>query len=60
MDIAIRPLDEQDLPEADRIFRVAFGTFLGLPDPLSFMGDADLVRTRWRTDPLFFSGCTEI
>jgi GNAT superfamily N-acetyltransferase len=51
MNIAIRPLDQQDLPEAERIFRLAFGTFLGLPDPLSFMGDADLVKTRWRTDP---------
>lgn len=31
--------------------RVAFGTFLGLPEPTSFMGDADYVRTRWRADP---------
>ena len=51
MDITIRPLDEHDLPEAERIFRLAFGTFLGLPDPMSFMGDADLVSTRWRSDP---------
>ena len=51
MEIAIRPLAERDLPEADRIFRLAFGTFLGIPDPTSFMGDADLVKTRWRADP---------
>jgi GNAT superfamily N-acetyltransferase len=51
MDITIRPLDQHDLPEAERIFRLAFGTFLGLPDPMSFMGDADLVHTRWRTTP---------
>ncbi len=51
MDVEIRPLGERDLPEADRIFRLAFGTFLGLPDPMSFMGDADLVRTRWRAAP---------
>ena len=48
MDITIRPLDQHDLPEAERIFRLAFGTFFGLPDPMSFMGDADLVNTRWR------------
>jgi GNAT superfamily N-acetyltransferase len=51
MDVSIRPLDEHDLPEADRIFRLAFGTFMGLPDPMSFMGDADLVKTRWRSNP---------
>ena len=51
MDIAIRALAERDLAQADHIFRLAFGTFLQLPDPLSFMGDADLVKSRWRTDP---------
>jgi GNAT superfamily N-acetyltransferase len=51
MDVEVRPLVEDDLPEADRIFRMAFGTFLGLPDPMSFMGDADLVKTRWRAAP---------
>ena len=51
MDIAIRRLDQHDLPEADRIFRLAFGSFLGLPDPMTFMGDADLVHTRWRAAP---------
>jgi GNAT superfamily N-acetyltransferase len=51
LDVAIRPLREEDLPAADRILRLAFGTFLGLPDPLQFMGDADYVRTRWRANP---------
>jgi GNAT superfamily N-acetyltransferase len=51
MNVAIHPLDQHDLLEADRIFRLAFGTFLGLPDPLSFRGDADLVHTRWRAAP---------
>jgi GNAT superfamily N-acetyltransferase len=50
-DVTIRPLREQDLPEADRIMRLAFGTFLGMPDPLKFMGDADFARTRWLADP---------
>lgn len=51
MDIAIRPLDGRDVAEADRIFRVAFGTFLGMPRPETFMGDADLVSTRWWAAP---------
>ena len=50
-EIKIRLLREEDLPLADRIMRLAFGTFLGLPDPLKFMGDADYVRTRWFADP---------
>ena len=50
-DVRIRPLLEADLAEADRIMRLAFGTFLGLPDPGTFMGDADYVRSRWAADP---------
>src|SRR5580704_8993634 len=49
-EITIRALREEDLPAADRIVRLAFGTFLGLPDPMKFMGDADYVRTRWKAD----------
>lgn len=49
--VLVRPLREEDLPVADHIMRLAFGTFLGLPDPLTFMGDADYVRTRWAADP---------
>ena len=47
--IKIGPLRESELEEADRIFRVAFATFLGLPDPLDFMGDRHLMRPRWRS-----------
>ncbi|AVH23567.1 GNAT family N-acetyltransferase [Nocardia cyriacigeorgica] len=46
-----RPLMEHDLPEADSIFRLAFGTFIGLPDPMAFAESADLVGTRWAADP---------
>ena len=49
--LKVRPLQEAELGEADRIMRLAFGTFLGLPDPTAFMGDADYVRTRWVADP---------
>lgn len=48
MQIDIRPLREHDLFEADHVFRLAFGTFLGLPDPMDFAAGADLIRTRWR------------
>jgi GNAT superfamily N-acetyltransferase len=50
-DVLVRPLREGDLSEADRIMRLAFGTFLGLPEPMTFMGDAGYVRTRWKADP---------
>jgi len=49
--VTVRPLQEAELDEADRIMRVAFGTFVGLADPGAFMGDADYVRTRWAADP---------
>ncbi|MFI6809838.1 GNAT family N-acetyltransferase [Streptomyces luteogriseus] len=49
--VSVRPLAEPDLDRADEIFRVAFGTFLGVPEPETFFGTADYVRTRWRADP---------
>ena len=51
MQVTIRPLAKADLAEADRIFRLAFGTFLSLPDPMSFAGAGDYVRSRWLADP---------
>jgi GNAT superfamily N-acetyltransferase len=51
MDVVVRPLEERDVADADRIFRMAFGTFLGLPDPMQFTGDAAMVPTRYRSDP---------
>lgn len=50
-DILVRPLQESDLPAADQTMRMAFGTFIGLPDPATFMGDANYVKTRWLADP---------
>jgi hypothetical protein len=50
-DISVRLLRESDLSIADHIIRVAFGTFLGLPEPASFMSDASYVRTRWKAKP---------
>jgi hypothetical protein len=42
----VRTLDEKDLPEAERILRLAFGTFLGAPDPETFWSDRDYVYGR--------------
>jgi GNAT superfamily N-acetyltransferase len=49
--VSVRLLQEQDLPAVDHILRLAFGTFLGLPDPLTMFGDTDYPGTRWRADP---------
>jgi len=49
--IRVRQLEETDVPVADHIMRLAFGTFLGAPDPGSFFGDASYVRTRWKASP---------
>jgi len=46
MTIAIRPLAETDIDAAERLRRLAFGTLLGLPDPLSFRGDVALLGGR--------------
>jgi len=47
--IKVGPLKQSELEEADRIVRLAFGTFLGLPSPLDFMGDRTFMAPRWRT-----------
>ena len=47
--IKVGLLKQSELEEAGRIVRLAFGTFLGLPNPLDFMGDRDLMAPRWRS-----------
>jgi len=49
--LEIRPLEEQDLDEADRIMRIAFGTYLKVPNPIEVFGDGDWVHTRYHADP---------
>jgi GNAT superfamily N-acetyltransferase len=51
MNLSIRLLQEDDLPTAEHIFRLAFGTFIDLPQPTDFCGDANYVQTRSRIDP---------
>ena len=47
--IKVGPLKQNELEEAERIVRIAFGTFLGLPNPLEFMGDRTYMAPRWRS-----------
>jgi GNAT superfamily N-acetyltransferase len=47
--VQVGPLHETELEAAGRIVRLAYGTFLGLPNPLDFMGDRDFVSPRWRS-----------
>jgi GNAT superfamily N-acetyltransferase len=51
IDVSIRPLEERDLDDADRVMRMAFGTFLGAPDPMMVFGDLDYVRSRFAAEP---------
>ena len=50
-ELEIRPLEERDLDEADRIMRTAFGTYLRAPNPIEVFGDGDWVHTRYHADP---------
>jgi GNAT superfamily N-acetyltransferase len=45
--IRVGLLKKEEVEEADRILRVAFGTFLGVPNPLDFMDDRHLLKPRW-------------
>ncbi len=46
--VKIGALKESEAPEALRIMKLAFGTFLGVPNPLEFMGDRDFLTPRYR------------
>lgn len=47
--VKIGPLKKHEVDEAARIVRLAFGTFLGIPNPLEFMEDRDFMGPRWRS-----------
>src|SRR6185437_2287329 len=51
MQIDIRPLEQRDVEKADRIVRLAFGTFLGVSDPMTVFGDSDFAHTRYLAAP---------
>ncbi len=50
-EVVVRPLQESEVDEADRVMRLAFGTFLGAPDPGAVFGDAEMVRPRYAAEP---------
>jgi len=50
MQLTIRPLKEDDLPAADIVYRIAFGTLAGLSVPIRYGGDTNYVATRWAAD----------
>ncbi|WP_445635319.1 GNAT family N-acetyltransferase [Nostoc sp. DSM 114161] len=51
MSVSITLLQENELAAADHIFRLAFGTFVGLPEPTEFYGDATYIHHRWKANP---------
>jgi GNAT superfamily N-acetyltransferase len=51
MDFEISLLQESELPEAENLLRLSFGTFLGLEKPMDF-GDGAKYTSRWYRDPL--------
>ncbi len=50
-DVTVRSMAAGDLTDATRIFRTAFGTFLGVPDVATFRLDLGTIETRFATDP---------
>jgi GNAT superfamily N-acetyltransferase len=47
--IKIGPLKKSEVEEAGRIVKLAFGTFLGIPDPLAFMDDRHYMAPRFNS-----------
>jgi GNAT superfamily N-acetyltransferase len=50
-DATIRRLRQSDLERADHVMRIAFGSFLGAPDPVQVFGDLDYVYSRFGAAP---------
>ncbi|MDY6781678.1 MAG: GNAT family N-acetyltransferase [Cyanobacteriota bacterium] len=51
MNLSIRQLRADELAEADRICRIAFGTFVASPNPEQFFGDASYIFHLWQANP---------
>lgn len=49
--VKVRAMTEADLETSRSIFRLAFGTFLGVPNPAEFWADREYIYTRWRANP---------
>jgi GNAT superfamily N-acetyltransferase len=50
-EVSIGPLSPDGVDAADRVTRVAFGTFLGAAEPVAVFGDMEHVRSRFAADP---------
>jgi len=50
-DVMIRHMTEEDIQEADKIIRLAFGTFRGIEDPESYRADSRYAYPRYHADP---------
>jgi predicted N-acetyltransferase YhbS len=48
MNVLVREMQSADVPEVDRIIRLAFGTFLNVPDPMTVFGDSHYAAPRFR------------
>ncbi|HUB96149.1 MAG TPA: GNAT family N-acetyltransferase [Stellaceae bacterium] len=48
--VSIRAMTAQDFDEADRVRRLAFGTYFQVPEPMQFGGDRSL-QSRWNAYP---------
>jgi GNAT superfamily N-acetyltransferase len=48
---SVRPMQAADHAAARGILHLAFGTFLGTPDPSALWADKEYVATRWRANP---------
>ena len=48
MEPIVRAALDEDIDQADRVLRLAFGTQEGLPDPMTVFGDREMIRARWR------------
>jgi predicted N-acetyltransferase YhbS len=44
--ILIRPIETRDIPQAARVCNLAFGTYIGHPDPERTFGEIDFFRAR--------------
>ena len=50
-DVIIRGMEKDDLTEADRIIRLAFGTFMKHDNPADYRSDARYAYPRYSADP---------
>lgn len=57
--IKIGVLQEAELDAAHEIMSLAFGTHLGVPEPVGFLGETDFVVGRFHADPSAAFGATD-